>query len=314
MGTGGYSMTTARTGSSRAISAVSVLGIVMLVASAGCGMRAERTDPEVWSWTGDLKAPGTLHLRNLNGGITVKPSADNAVRITASARWHRGNPKTDLKFNVVSAGSDVTVCVLWTGGTCSATDYSMHTDLWQKFFKARGTDATVDLTIFVPASVQVDASTVNGSVNVLATAPVKARTVNGSITVGTAVGPVDAGNVNGNVDIRMTTLGEGGPVRATTINGSVSAFLPDKLDATVDIAATNGRVGSEFVIAGSSGDAGARTLAGNLGAGGRAVHVSTVNGSAWLRHLNSDGTVGTAASVATPAAATAPIKSTKPLR
>jgi len=304
-----------RTGRSRALSFSPLIGILVVAATAGCGsMRHERTDPKIWTWSGELKAPATLHLRNLNGEITVRPSPDSTVRVTASARWRRGNPKSDLKFNVVNAGSDVTVCVLWTSGVCTATEYSMNTDLWQKFFKARGTDATVGLTIFVPAGVRVDASTVNGSVNILATAPVKARTVNGSIKVGTAVGPVDAESLNGGVDIRMTTLDGPGAVRAATINGSASAFLPEKFDATVDIAATNGRAGSEFTIPGASVDGGAKTLAGTVGTGGREVHITTINGSAWLRRLNADGSVGAGAGAVAPTAATTPARSAKPLR
>ena len=258
---------------------------------AACGRSGpEKSDPEIFTWSGALKAPASVNLRNINGTIDVKPSADDSVRVSAAARWHRGNPKTDLKFDVVNAEGSITICVLWTKGTCSSSEYTTQQNFLSKFLKQRGTDARVTLTVFVPARVKVDVLTMNGDLHVAATAPVKAHTLNGAIQVATAVGPVEAESMNGSVDVRMTTLGEDGPVRAITINGSVSAYLPEQLNAAVSLAAVNGRVGSDFPISMEGVSNASRHLDGMVGAGGREVKVSTVNGSAWLHRLSADGT------------------------
>ena len=255
----------------------------------GCSHRGpEQFDPNIFSWSGALAAPGSVELRSINGAIEVKPSTDDNVRVEASARWHKGNPKTDLHFQVTTEGSKVRVCVLWGKGACTGTNYKTSLS---GLFTRNGTDANVTLTVYVPTSVKVDALTVNGSVDVTSTAPVVARTVNGSVRVATAVGPVVGETVNGSVDVRMTSLGDDGPVRAETVNGSASAYLPTTANATVSLAALNGKVGSDFAVTAAAGASERRSIKGAIGTGGRVVKVESVNGSAWLHMLNSDGTV-----------------------
>ena len=277
------------------VTAAHVIGFGLLVlatiSASGCGHRGpERSDPQVFTWNGELKAPATLNLRSVNGPIVVQPSPDNSVHLTAGATWHRGNPKTDLQFKVESAGSDVTICVIWGQGGCATSGSGRRPSFWTSIGR-RGTDANVTLTVSVPERVKLNLVTVNGDIGVASTASVIARTVNGNIKVATAIGPVDAETMNGSVDARMTTLGEDGPVRAITMNGSATAFLPEKFDATVDIASMNGRVGSDFAITTDAGSTVKKNLKGAIGAGGREVKVATMNGSAWLRKLNADGTV-----------------------
>ncbi|HEY4658331.1 MAG TPA: hypothetical protein VIH11_02370 [Gemmatimonadaceae bacterium] len=286
-----------------------LLALGTLSAGRCHGVGGEEQNLNAFEWSGPLQAPGVVHLRNTNGPIEVTPSDDDRVHVVADVRWRRGDPAKDLRFPVVTEGSSLTVCVLWTSGTCSASRYTMRSDFWSKLFGRRGTDANVKLTVRVPARVGVNALTVNGAVRIAATAPVKARTTNGSIEVGTAVGPVDAVTVNGDVDVRMTTLGGDGPVRAVTVNGTSSAFLPETFDGDVKLGTLNGRVGSDFAISVVGEGARANHLNGTVGAGGRVVEVTNVNGSAWLRKLNADGTVaGTIAVTGAGAATTAPAK------
>jgi DUF4097 and DUF4098 domain-containing protein YvlB len=145
--------------------------------------------------------------------------------------------------------------------------------------------------VYVPSRIKVDALTINGDVDIDATAPVKAQTVNGAVRVATAVGPVVGETVNGSVDVRMTTLGEDGPVRAETVNGSATAYLPQKLDGTVQVGALNGSVGSDFSLVSSGATEDRRSLKGAIGVGGRLIKVEAMNGSAWLHMLNADGSV-----------------------
>ena len=152
-----------------------------------------------------------------------------------------------------------------------------------------GTDATVAFTVYVPTGVKVDAYTVNGSIGAAATAPVTARTMNGTIKVATSVGPVDAETVNGDVDVRMTTIGaDAGPIRAHSVNGSVSAYVPEKLDGTVSMEAVLGSVNSDFPGEKRDGD---KKFSATVGAGGRKLDIQTVTGSAALRKLKANGTV-----------------------
>ena len=223
----------------------------------------------------------------------MKPATGGTLEVTAETRWRRGDPKRDLHFVAESNGNDVLICALWGRGNCSKENYkaSRSGGFPMGGFFRKGTDASVCFTVYVPAGLKVNVVTVNGGVNVTAAAPVYARTVNGNIKIGTAVGPVDAETVNGSVDARMTTLGADGAVRAGTINGTAVAFLPETFDANVNVETVNGSAASEFTFA-SVGEGTKRNhLRGVLGAGGRSVSVGSVNGSAFLRRLNADGTV-----------------------
>ena len=247
---------------------------------------SEKSDPALFTWSGPLAAPGTVHLRNLNGEIVVRPSPDGNVHVTASAKWHKGNPKRDMNFQVVTSGSDLTICAIWGHGTCSATTYHSSSSGLNKLF-GRSTDANVTLTVLVPARVLVDATTMNGDVNVTASAPVHARTVNGDVKVGTAVGPVDAVTVNGDVDIRMTTLMGTDPVRAESVTGDVNAWLPETLDASVSLSTVTGDVSADYGVAVATG----KKLSATIGAGGRTVTIKSVTGSARLGRLAADGSI-----------------------
>jgi DUF4097 and DUF4098 domain-containing protein YvlB len=272
-----------------------------LGALAGCSYSsAEQYDPSVWTWKGELKS-GTIHIRDLNGSVEVKPATDANVSVVASARWHRGNPKNDVKYQVASSGSDVTICALWDEGTCSPTgSYTTHGNFLSKLLRKKN-DVAVSFTVLVPTGVQVDVLTVNGGISVFATAPVKARSVNGGIKVATAVGPVDAETVNGSVDARMTTLSGDGPIRAKTVNGTARLYVPQTLDGDVSIETMNGSLVSDFALAGAEGNT-RRHLRGTVGKGGRRVEAFSLNGGSAVHMLNADGTVATpGAPVAAPA-------------
>ena len=266
-----------------------LLLIALAVTTTAC--HPTREDKNVFSWSRELAPGGTLRIRDLNGTVSVAPSPDGkTARVTAAARWRRGDPKRDLKFVALAEGNSATICVHWGTGTCTAAEYTnRRAGGVANWFMKKSTDATVDFTVEVPAGTHVDVSTVNGSVEVTAQAPVLAKTVNGSVHVATAIGPVIAGTVNGSVDVRMTTLAGPGDVRAESTNGDVSAYVPQALDAKVTMRTTNGDVSNAFGLAAT----GSRKnhLEGVLGAGSRVVHLRTTNGSATLGALDAAGKV-----------------------
>lgn len=235
-----------------------------------------------FSWNGVVAAGKTVRVRELQGAIEVGPSADDTVRVTTRIEWRRGDPDEGLSFSGATEDGDLLICAVWTGGNCSKEAYNAN------FRVGRGgsdrTDAKVFFRIEVPAGVKLDLVNINGDIKVAASAPVLARTVSGDVLVATAVGPVDAETVNGSVDIRMASFGDSGQVRAETVNGSSYIYLPDSVDAAVDLSVMNGSVSSEFAIP-VQGEASRRRLSGQLGAGTRTVQGKTMNGEVALRRL-----------------------------
>ena len=266
-----------------------------LATSACSRSRSRRNDPNAFAWNGPVAAPATVQVRNTVGSITVEPSPDKAMHVTAATSWTRGDPTKDVKFQVVTAGTTVTVCAIWNNGGCSADDYSSgKRKRGITFGWSTRSDASVAFTVQVPAGVKVDAATIEGSVNVRASAPVKARTIDGSLKVGTSIGPVDAETMNGDVDVRMTTIGDAGDVRAVTKNGTAVAWVPEIADGRIDASTLNGELGTDFGAATGDQVGHIREFKSTVGAGSRAYDVQTLNGSAWLRLISADGTVGSA--------------------
>lgn len=273
-----------------------LIGVALCaLAFAACSSSGPRhEDPNAFAWDGAVAPAGQVQIRNTVGSITVEPSTDNQLHVRAATSWSKGDPKKDVQFNVVANGPTVTVCAIWGRGECTATNYSSRSDSKGISFSFNSkSDARVAFTLQVPAGVRVDAMTIAGNVGVRAAAPVKARTITGAIKVGTSIGPVDAESVNGSVDVRMTTIGDTGAVRAVTKNGTAVAYVPEITDGRIETSTLNGRIGTDFgdLTAGDAGDGIGRKFATTLGAGTREYSVQSLNGSAWLRRINADGSV-----------------------
>jgi hypothetical protein len=254
--------------------------------SAGACRREAREVSDAFSWSHEL-APGTsIHLRTMNGNVTVRGTAEPRAQVQGSKRWHRGRER-DVQFVVDREGDDVYLCAIWTrrGGRCGDERYRPSPPRWLAMFSLfrRRTDMAASFEVMLPPGVRLDASTVNGGVTVTeAAGDVKAETVNGDIRASTTGGGLSLKTVNGSIRARAASLAKDAPVELETVNGSVRAELPSPLDAEVRLSTVNGRITTDFPVA-LSGRASARELRGTVGGGGRPVSLKTVNGSVELK-------------------------------
>ena len=236
-----------------------------------------------FAWHDHVPAGATVRVRNLNGEIEVTPATDDTLRVTASLSWRRGDPDSGLQLTGARDGEDAIICAVWGKGKCTRDDYTSRFD-----FSRAGTDARVHFRIAVPAGVRLELRGANTSIIAAATAPVDARTLNGDVTVVTSVGPVRGETKNGSVDVRMSSLTGTDSVIAATLNGDAFVYLPDGIDAVLDLSVTNGSVSSEFAVP-IVGSPNRRALRATLGAGSRTVKIRSVNGNAALRRLDAEG-------------------------
>jgi hypothetical protein len=258
----------------------------------------ERTREGVFVYAAPMAAGRTLALRNMSGTLTVEPATDDTLRVVADVRWHGDSTlPRDLSFRGDTMAGGVLVCAMVGDGTCTPDDYEVNSD-GSGFSIGRGrvrlglggsTQARVHFRAQVPAGVRLDLVMIDGSIQSASSAPVKARGVNGSITVVTSVGPVQAKTVNGDVDVRMTTLSGVDSVLVETVNGSASAYLSENVSAAVDVRVTNGSAISDFPGLSGGSQRISKTISGTLGAGGTAVRVRSLNGDAQLRRLDAAG-------------------------
>lgn len=259
--------------------------LVAALLTAGCDREAGplQVRENAFTWTDRIPAGATVAVRLMSGDVDVTVGTDDTVRVTARIEWRRGNPDETLRISGSRQGDDALICAVWGSGGCSRENYNA------KMSGRNTTDAKVYFKVVVPAGVKLDLLDINGDLTATASAPVKAHTMNGDVKVATAVGPVNAETLNGSVDIRMSSLVGADSVIAKTLNGEVFVYLPDPVDAVLDLGVGNGSVSTEFAVP-MTGEASKRNIRGTLGAGGRVVHAHAMNGSVALRRLAADGT------------------------
>jgi hypothetical protein len=272
-------------------------GLALAVAAPLLGAQQQfGRDNDVWRWDGRVDGGRWMSVFNVNGTVDFAPSADNMVHLVAEKRSN-GRELDDIHYEVVQAGGNVTICAIWNDnsrcedGGVEQLRRNDHND----------NHSSVRITVQVPRSVRVGAHSVNGGVSVRdvgaevkantvnggvtvrnASGPVRAETVNGGVNVNTSAGPVTAETVNGNVDARMASLAGNDDMTFKTVNGSVAIYVPERFDATFRFDTVHGGIDSDFPMT-LSGKWGPRHAAGTIGAGGRDLRASSVNGSIQLR-------------------------------
>jgi hypothetical protein len=225
-----------------------------------------------WEYRAFITPSQHVWIRNTNGPIEVVAGRSDSLFVHAEKSWRNSDPQS-VQLIPVLTERGVTICAMWEAREMRCQeggDYRLN--------GVKKNDVAVRITVELPRSVPIEASTVNGGLQIDGvSAPVEASTVNGRIFVNTSTGPVRATTVNGSIEAVMQSL-TSGDVRLTTVNGSVTAGLPAKLNANIDAETVNGRVETDFPVK-ISGKISTRHLRGMIGTGGPTLKLVTVNGS-----------------------------------
>lgn len=266
---------------------------VLLLAVTACApwpvaAQRTRTNDEPFKWSGEITSGHWVYVRNLNGRVRVEPGTGTRLEIIAEKRWRRGDPE-DVEISVKQVGSgrgDVLVCAVWrnTSTRCDEDGYSVrsHFDNWNWWGGGRSNDVQVEFIVRLPAGVNVDARSVNGSIEIDgATSEVIAHTTNGHIEARSSGGPVRATTTNGDVTVRAGAL-DTHDMEYRTTNGSITVELPASANAELDMHTINGSISSDFPVT-MEGTFSRRNMRGTLGKGGPRIRLSTTNGSIRLR-------------------------------
>jgi DUF4097 and DUF4098 domain-containing protein YvlB len=156
-------------------------------------------------------------------------------------------------------------------------------------FKRRSTDARASFRVELPSQVKVDASTMNGAIALAGvTGGINARTLNGSIDINHAAGAVDAKSTNGSIAAVIDSLGSDDEVALEGVNGSMTAVLPQDLEAEIQLSTVNGGIRSDFDVT-TQGELSKHRLHGQIGSSSREIVLKTVNGNvSLLKHPGED--------------------------
>jgi DUF4097 and DUF4098 domain-containing protein YvlB len=253
---------------------------------------------EPFNKTVPLRPGSEVRLANANGSVTLDAWDRDEVRIEAEKRVKSASESTARKVL-----DQVRIEVVQDTKGVSIETKAPHRPS-QLFDWLFGNDASVSVTykVHVPRRAALDLDNVNGALTVTGTrGKARMETVNGGISVNDVQGDLELETTNGGIDVRRSA----GALRAVTTNGSVDAelsALPDDSDLSfettnghvalrlprdarlsIDAAATNGRVQSDFEIEG--GQPGKRSLRGDINGGGGKLYIRTTNGGVDISEL-----------------------------
>jgi hypothetical protein len=231
-----------------------------------------------WTYRAKVAPQQWVWIRNTRGTITVAPATGDSVAVTA-VKTYEGGDTASVRLVTAPYEGGIAICAVAVGSDQRCGPNETGYELRGRHRKSMA----VDFTVRLPRRARLGAATVLGDVRVTgAHAPLVLQTVSGEVDAVTTSGPVSARSVNGGVHVRITAFGDTGAVSIGSVNGSLTAELPPQLDADVEASTVNGSITTDYALP-VSGKFMKHEVRGQVGRGGRAVHITTVNGSITLK-------------------------------
>jgi Toastrack DUF4097 len=253
-----------------------LLGLSLVALTAG-GAGAQHAD---FQWSKPEAAGTVVSVHDISGDVTYVPATGNTVEVTT--RRH-GGADDDAYVAVKEYTRQVVVCVLYqdADASCDEDGAHMHSN-----GRNWGHDATIDVTIHLPATMRADAHSVSGDVHIDgAHGDVRAASVSGDLTLRNLdATSVHATSVSGNVDVGIAALSGDGDLTFRSVSGDVSLSVPFGLDADFSMSTVSGDLDTDFPLT-LSGRMARRHINGRIGKGGRTLAVSTVSGDVRLHGI-----------------------------
>jgi DUF4097 and DUF4098 domain-containing protein YvlB len=233
-------------------------------------------------WERRLSSGQTVHVRNINGNVSVTPSSSGRVEIVGIRRGS-GRTASRLTAEVSETSDGLMVCVirLNSDDECDGRGSHRHDDEDDNWG-----NASLDLEIRLPSNAAIDARSVSGNVDVVgAQGDVRAEAVSGDIRLERLRAmSIEAHSVSGEISASIESLSGSGPLSFRSVSGDVKLELPRNLDADLSMSSVSGQLDSEFqMILGGGSRASRRRIEARIGRGGRELNLATVSGDVRLR-------------------------------
>lgn len=219
-----------------------------------------------------------VRVAETNGSVSVEAAPVSTITLVAKAHGDldiRKGVENDGLFETKLDGDTLSI---------GRTRRERHGFRIERLFNW-GRERRIDYTLRVPQKIDVALTTVNGRIATRGVeGETRAATVNGSIDVETSgERELSATTVNGRVHAKFLRTFHG--ARFKTVNGQVTAFLPQGASFNVDLSQVNGDFEASFPLSINS-NPGSRRVSGEVNGGDHALRIVTVNGDIELARLN----------------------------
>ena len=251
----------------------------LIVCALAVGAIATATAQD-FNWHGRIAAGKRLEVKGVNGDVRAVLGSGAEAVVNARKHARRSDPD-EVEIKVVESDEGITICAVYpTPPRARHENICEPGDRWHS--STDNNDVTVDFEVQVPAGVEFNGQTVNGEMSAEGLkGDVRASSVNGSVKVSTT-GLAEASTVNGSVHAQMERADWTNDLEFSTVNGGITLILPGKLDTEIRATTVNGDIETDWPLM-ITGRFSNRRIRGTIGAGGRALSLSTVNGEIRLK-------------------------------
>jgi protein-S-isoprenylcysteine O-methyltransferase Ste14 len=259
---------------------------------------AQVVDQPTFDWSGPIAAGATVHILDADGHIAVAPATGSQLRAHGE-RTHVQSGGRALVFEVVTSGTDITICARDRNGSCDG--HGVHGGSHIMGF---GRTGTADLTVQLPAGVRLAASSGDGDIDIKGasadvaaasgdgeihiagvTGAVRAHSGDGDMTLEDIGGGVDASTGDGKITVRVSAGATAPMITAHSGDGTVTVYLPAAIGGELTASTGDGSIDCDFPVQ-LAGRVNPRHVRAMFGAGGAArIEISTGDGDIRIKRL-----------------------------
>lgn len=228
--------------------------------------------------TYSLNAQGKVSLDNINGPVHISSWDRNEVKVDAVKHADSQERLDEARIQVDADSNEISI----------ETKYPEHSDY------GRGTNpAWVEYTLKVPRNVRLDEiKLINGSLDISGiSGEVHTSCINGTLSAKELTGPMKLSTINGLAEAELSHAGSD-RVEISSVNGPVKVTLPSDAKAQITASSVTGKISNEFGLRVNDHQFIGHDLSGELGGGGKRVHVSNVNGPIQIHRINDGHALG----------------------
>lgn len=208
----------------------------------------------------------TFTLSNINGEVEITSWQQAKIKVIATIKADDQESRDRIEVKMKQQGDQVNV----------ATQY-------EKSFNYKNSNSgLVSYQVWLPASTNLsDIELVNGSLTIEGVqGEIEAELVNGSIVAKGLSQNSDISSVNGSIKAYYQSLDQNlDDIEIETVNGSIKLYLPEEVNAALDIETMHGSIKTDFGLKAKKNSYVGRSLNGNIGSGGTKINLESVNGS-----------------------------------
>ena len=230
-------------------------------------------DDEVFEKAYSMEGVSRVSVENVNGKIEAYAWDRPYLKVRAVKTAHGGRAEETLRLTEIR--------VKKSGDEIQLETVNPRRRRLFGFLDFGTRNAHVDYELHLPALAQARLETCNGKVLAIGLgSSIACDAVNGSIELRDVFGPVRATTVNGSV--RVVFRGNLRESRVETVNGSVDVAFARQSSIRYMLETVNGRIDSDFALA-VEGKFGPKEARGTYNGGAESLRCETVNGSIRLK-------------------------------